>query len=127
VENYFTLKKRAQHRAGYKLYYLAYDDVGTLTSQQGYGGLGELYFSFRTFRIYLDLWYGKDFYTEEGNPLYQHEGWLFCGFRNESKISRIASFIFEFRMHYFIDTGISCTQVRGEIKSTFGYPFEREK
>ncbi|KPJ86971.1 MAG: hypothetical protein AMS17_10130 [Spirochaetes bacterium DG_61] len=127
VEKYFPFKKGALHRIGQKVYYLAYDEVGTITSQKGYGWLGELYISFLTFRVYLDYWNGNDFYTEEGNPLYQHDGWIFCGFRNESKISRIASFVFEFRMHYLIDTGISSTQVRGEIKSTFGYPLTKKQ
>jgi hypothetical protein len=126
LEKYFPLKSSALNRIGQKLYYLAYDEVGTITSQKGYGFLAELYVSLSTFRVYLDYWYGNDFYTEEGNPLYQHDGWIFCGFRNESKISRIASFIFEFRIHYIMDTGISSTQVRGEIKSSFGYPVKKQ-
>jgi len=121
LENYYNLKARVLNKIGYKLYYLAYDEEGTLFKCDGYGGLGELYFYIRNFKLYFDYWYGNDFLTEEGNPLYQHKQWIFCGVRNESKISKISDFIFEFRLHYFLDTGISCAQGRLELKTSFGY------
>jgi len=127
LENYYNLKNRVFNKIGYKIYYLAYDEEGTLTELQGYGGLGELYFYIRNFKLYFDYWYGHNFITEEGDPLYQHKQWIFCGIRNESNISKRADFIFGFRMHYFIDTGISCAQARLELKSAFDYLIKDQK
>jgi len=121
LENYYNLKYRVFNKIGYKIYYLAYDQQGTLPKRQGYGTLGELYSYVLNFKLYCDFWYGNNFFTEEGNPLYQHSGMIFCGVRNETRISEIADFIFEFRVHFLLDTGISGAEGRLELKSTFDY------
>jgi hypothetical protein len=125
IEHFFELESRALQKIGGRLSYLAYDEVGTLTSYIGNGVLAELYMFVHSFKLYFDYWMGNDFLTEEGNPLYRHDAWIFCGVRSETKISRIVDFVFEIRTHFFLDTGKSGVQGRLEMKSTFGYTVKK--
>jgi len=121
LEHFYDLESKAISKISGRVYYLAYDEVGTLTSNIGNGVLAELYLLIHSFKLYFDYWMGNNFLTEEGNPLYQHDAWIFCGVRSETRISRIVDFVFEIRTHFFLDTGKSGVQGRLEMKSTFGY------
>jgi hypothetical protein len=127
VDNRYVLGGRVVKNIGYKFYYLSYGDIYTLTSWKGNGALGEAYVQLCKNRIYIDYWAGYDFITEEGNPLYRHNEYLFTGLRTETRISNKADFVFEFRVYMFLDIQDFGGQGRFEIRRRFGYPLQKHK
>jgi len=122
LENYYALKNRVFNKIGYKAYFLGdLYEPGFEPSSRGYGIFGELYFYVLSFKLYLDYWYGNNFITEEGNPLYRHDELVIWGVRNESKISNITDLIVELRFHYINDTNVFSYQYRFEFQTSLGY------
>jgi hypothetical protein len=124
LENFYLFKNKIFHRFGLKLYYLTdkEDFLGAEGADStGYGVLSELYLQVLTFTCYLDYWKGDNFITEEGNPLYRNNQWIFWGVRNETNIFEISDFIFEFRMHHFRDNDEFSYQYRFGLKTALDF------
>jgi hypothetical protein len=73
---------------------------------EGKGVLSEIYFKTGNFKFFIDYWDelpGTQFLTHEGNPLYQHDEWLFFGFDFKAPVDDKFYFRGEIETDYFID------------------------
>jgi hypothetical protein len=126
IENFYTINTRILTKVGYKLYYLAdREKIEAIPGSTGKGFSGELYFYLRNFKLYFDYWKGDNFITEEGDPLYRTDGWIFGGVRNETRISNITDFILDLRLHYFEDNEVFSYEYRFEFKTALGYRIKK--
>jgi hypothetical protein len=129
LENFYDINNSVLNRIGFKTHYIKNSGRSKPgKSTDGDGILSEVYCQLGDFRIFFDYWHESlfedgEFVTEEGNPLYQHDDWIFYGVEQKSRINDQFDFQSEVKLHYFLDTGKSSFEIAVEIIGYLEYPF----